>query len=262
MIFKEHSVEGFNKEQYNQELVRIAREYTRKLFKEVSSFVKAVVIFGSLTKNTLNPDSDIDLLVVIDDTYMELTPEILDAFRLINERIILDTSDKLHVHTLTLSNYWNYVRNGDPVMINILRDGYSLLDTGIFLPLQKLLYQGEIKPTPEAVYNYAKSSAFAILTSDKRVLEGLIDLYWSAINITHAFLMSKGELPHSPEVLENTMKKYKTFSKDDIKLLKELYKLYKDITSNKKSLPDFKEFEKLRQRTIKYHNKIRKELGI
>jgi len=262
MIFKEHSFEGFNKEQYHSDLLKISRDYTQRLFKEVGTMIKCVAIFGSLSKDSINPDSDVDLLIVIDDTYMELTPEILDAFRIISEKLILEVSQKLHVHTLTLSGYWNFIREGDPVMINILRDGYSLLDTGIFLSMQKLLYQGKIRPSTEAVYNYVKSSAFSILTSDRRLLESVVDLYWAAINVTHAYLMFKGELPSSPEQLDIAMKKYKIFSSNDISLLKRLYSLYKDITNSKLNLPNFKEFESLRQRTVKYHNKVRKELRV
>lgn len=262
MLFKESGWESPNLKRYHEDNLKLARAYSGSVFKEFGDFVKAVVLFGSLTKDTSVRGGDVDVLVVIDDTLISLSQEVLDSFELINQRLILEVSPNLHVHAVSLTAFWDYVRNGDPVMVNILRDGVVLVDSNFVTPMQKMLFQGRIRPSHEAVYNYARMAPSSVLSANVKLLGAVVDLYWAVMDITHAFLMYHGELPPSPEHVLDLMGKYKVFSGDDKKLFSELYSSMKDIVHRKKSSVSGREFDDLRRRTVNYYNKLKKEIGL
>lgn len=262
MKFKETEWHNPNTADYHEKNLETAREYAKQLNREFGEFAKVAVLFGSLSKNTTTENSDIDILVVIDDVRMELTQEVLDAFQIINEKMIIDVSERLHIHTITLTSFWEFIKNGDPVIINILRDGIALIDYGFFNPLQRMLYQGRIRPTIETIHNYSAMAPRSIFNADMKVLQAVIDLYWAVIDITHAYIMKMGELPISPEHVSEYMKKYKAFSKEDMAFVQSLYDLTKNILYRRRNVITGKEYDILRVKTEKYYEKIKNKLGI
>src|SRR3989344_8050487 len=119
-----------------------AHRFAHELQKEMGKFLKAVILFGSGARKSMVPGSDIDVLVLIDDVSIVVTRDVADAYRIAIEQIIGKVSRRLHVVTLRLTAFWDYMRKGDPIGINMLRDGISLYDTGFFAPLQLLLKHG------------------------------------------------------------------------------------------------------------------------
>ena len=260
MFFEQNVINNNNTQNYHKENIKLARDFVIKLHEEAKDLIRGVILFGSTTKNTLTSESDIDLLVLIDDVSLQITPELSEALRIINEKIIFNISERLHVHLLPLTKYWDHARQGDPVMMNILRDGVPLVDTGFIAPMQKLLGQGIIKPSKEAVENYLRASANLIIYADQKIIQSVLDLYWSAIDSVHAYFMSLHKVPNSPEMLTKQMDQDKIFNKTDKELIRTLYAYSKDIMHNKKHLLSSKEYEELRTKTIKLHNKIRKKI--
>ena len=141
------------KERYAKDVIDLAYKFSGQLMKEFGTFVKAISIFGSAArgKKTVH---DIDILVVVDDTTIVISAEIAEAYRVIVEKTIADISTRLHVTTLRLTTFWEYLRAGDPIGMNIVRDLYIIMDSGFFRPIQALLVQGRLRPSPEAVWNY------------------------------------------------------------------------------------------------------------
>lgn len=178
--------------------IDLAREFTKRLIKEFGSFIRGVVLFGSSARFEEKPEGDVDVLVIIDDLTVVLKGEFVEAYRIIIHRIIADISPQLHITTLRFTSFWEYVRNGDPVAINMLRDGVALLDTGFFEPLQILLKRGRIRPTVESVWTYFVRAPATLVNSKWHVLQATLDLYWAVIDAAHAALMKVGEIPPSP----------------------------------------------------------------
>ncbi len=228
-----------NSEKYTDEDLDIAYKFAKRVHKEFGSFIRAVVIFGSLARqiesgtNQMNKFSDIDILVIVDDVRTKLTPELVEAYRIITERIIYETSPKLHVTSLKFSHFWEYVRVGDPVALNVLRDGFSLIDTGFFEPLQLLLKQGRIRPSREAVWAYYSKAPLTLSSSKMRIMKATLDLYWAVIDSAHAALMSEDIVPGTPnqvsELLNEVFVKNKRLDKKYVKVMDEFYKLSKRI---------------------------------
>src|SRR3989338_9167410 len=139
---KEHP----NLERYYKEDIETAYRFANEIYRELGGFVRAVVLFGSTARKTKGPGWDIDLLVIIDDLVMSMSPEVVEAYRLIVQRAIVKVSTKLHITTMRFTSFWEYMRNGDPIAINLLRDGVALIDSGFFDPMQMLLKRGRVRP--------------------------------------------------------------------------------------------------------------------
>jgi len=223
-----------NLERYYKEDLDIAYRFANEIYRELGAFVRAVVIFGSTARRTKGPSGDIDILVVIDDLMMSMTPEVVEAYRLIVQRSIVKTSTKLHITTMRFTAFWEYMRNGDPVAINLLRDGVALIDSGFFDPMQVLLKRGKIRPTQESMWTYYSRAPNTLYNSRWHVSQAVLDLYWAVIDSAHAALMKVGEIPPTPEhvadLLEQKLVKRKMLEHKYVIIMKNFYRLMKMIT--------------------------------
>jgi predicted nucleotidyltransferase/uncharacterized protein (UPF0332 family) len=188
-----------NKKNYNREELAIAYEFAKRMHSEFGDLLKAIVLFGSAAKKTGTEKGDIDILVVVDDVTVSPSKELVGAYRIIVEKMVTEISTKLHVTTIKLTTFWEYTRAGDPVGMNILRDGIALLDTGFFDPLKALLARGRVRPSEEAVWTYFARAPRTLHNAKWHVMQAAIDMYWAVIDAAHAVLMMLGETPPSPE---------------------------------------------------------------
>lgn len=198
MEFKLEKRQLKKEKEHKKDSLDIAYRFTNGIYKEFGDFVKAVILFGSSARKEAEP-GDIDILIIIDDVTLKLTADVAETYRIIVEKVIADVSLKLHVTTLKFSSFWEYMRAGDPVGINILRDGIPLLDSGFFRPMQLLLQQGRIRPTAESIWTYFSRAPTTLHNSKWHLLQATLDLYWAVIDAAHAALMSLDEIPPSPE---------------------------------------------------------------
>lgn len=241
MDFKINSKQKENTSKYAKEDIDIVYEFSKHAKKELQNLLKSIILFGSTARNTasnekLSKAHDIDILLILDDVSIQMTPELIQTYRIITEKIIAKISKKLHVTTLRLTNFWEYVRAGDPVAINMLRDGVIILDSGLFEPLQLLLYQGRIRPSPEAIQNYFTMAPQTLHNSRMHIMQACLDLYWAIIDAAHAALMSLNEIPPSPahvaDMIEEKMVKTGLIHKKYAKIMRQFYYLGKSIMHN------------------------------
>jgi uncharacterized protein (UPF0332 family)/predicted nucleotidyltransferase len=233
MEFRVAKKENPHIRKYSQADLDTAREFAAKAHKEFGTFCKAVVLFGSAARRPTSPSHDIDILAVVNDLTFVMTPESVEAYRVIMTNLISGTSKRIHLTTLKFTNFWELVRKGDPIAINILRDGVALIDTGFFDPLQALLYQGQIRPTYESIYAYLQRAPASIHNAKWHVTQATLDLYWAAIDAAHAALMKHGEIPPSPshvaEMLEQKLAKKGVLEKRYCAIMRNLYEVSKRI---------------------------------
>lgn len=224
-----------NKKKYSEAEFKTAEEFAIKLKKEFTFMIKSVILFGSATRPEANT-KDIDVLVVMDDLSTALNPETVEAYRIMQQKLINSISPALHVMNLKLTTWWEYCRVGDPIAINILRDGVSLIDDGFFDPLQNLLFSGRIRPTHESISMYMKKAPQSLHNSNWHILQATTDLYWACIDAAHAALMALGVMPPTPEhindLVQQKLVKTKLISPKFSKTMEKFYKVYKDIEHN------------------------------
>ena len=177
------------------------------------------------------------MMLIIDDLTQILSPEVIQAYRIITERTAANTSKRLHITTLKLTAFWEYLKNGDPIIVNILRDGIPIYDIGFFEPAQVLLHHGRIRPSEESVWTYFSRAPATLLNAKWHVLQATIDLYWAVIDAAHAALMSIGEVPPSPEhvsgMIRDVLLKKKLVPAKAARTMEFFYNLAKQITHRK-----------------------------
>jgi uncharacterized protein (UPF0332 family) len=178
---------------------------------------------------------DIDILVVVDDVSIIVDKEFAEGYRIIMNKIVAEVQPrKLHVTTLKFTSFWEYVRAGDPVAINILRDGIPIIDSGVFEPLQVLLHQGRIRPSTESMYVYFNRAPMTLHNSKWHIKQAVLDLYWAVIDSAHAALMKMNETPPSPshvgDLLEEKLAAKGIIDKKYPEIARRFYQLSRSIT--------------------------------
>lgn len=242
----------------------VARKFSKIVYKEFGDFVKAIVLFGSVAKKSKNP-KDIDILIIIDDVKFHFSKELVEAYRLIVEKAVADTDrERLHIQSMKFSNFWEYMRAGDPVAINILRYGIALVDTGFIDPLQMLLDQGRIRPSREAIATYFTMAPASLGRANNHILQASVDLYWAVIDSSHAALMKYGEIPPSPEhvaeMMERTLIPKKILSRKSVNTIRTMYKVFKSVVNREIKDISAKDYEKYKEMSEDFVNEIKKYL--
>src|SRR3989338_2759119 len=180
----------------------IAMDFAIKVYEKFSKMIKSVVLFGSQVKQTATAGSDIDIIIIIDDAAIQWDQELIAWYREELGKLIESNPYKseLHINTVKITTWWQDLLRGDPVVINVLRYGETLLDFGgFFEPLKVLLIQGKIKSTPEAVYTCLQRAPQHLARSKASELGSVEGLYWAMVDSAHAALMSDNQVPPSPE---------------------------------------------------------------
>ncbi|MBT7903694.1 hypothetical protein HN587_07560 [Candidatus Woesearchaeota archaeon] len=223
-----------NIKKYSKEDFDIAHKFAGEMYKEFGKFIACCALFGSTARGEKKKGGDIDILIIVDDLRVNMNDEVVEAYRIITDQLVAKLSKDLHIVSLKLTSFWEYVRAGDPIAINILRDGVALIDNGFFDPVQALLMQGRIRPTTEAIWNYFARAPKTIINSKWHIMQAVVDLYWAVIDSSHAVLMKMGEIPPSPnhvaDLLEERLVKHNLLDKSYVSTVREFYKLQKMIT--------------------------------
>lgn len=216
---------------------QIAYDFATKVYKNFKELIKTVVLFGSIPKGTVHKKSDIDIIIIIDDCTINWDNELIAWYRTELGRVIAKENykDILHVNTVTLSTFWDEVRAGEPLAINIIRYGQILLDFGgFFEPLKVLLAKGKIRATPEAVFTTLKRAPDHLMRAEASIYGAIEGFYWAMVDSSHAALMAINAIPPSPEhlseLLEQNFVNTKRLNKKYVKWYEELRTLAKDIS--------------------------------
>ena len=188
-------------EAFRKKQLALANRFKEEVLKRYKDIVKAIVIFGSFTRQDFHEKSDIDMLVVIDDVTARFTPEMKDEFDDRLYDIAKKISENMTVQPAwMLSEFWDMARIGHPLLFTIVRDGWALYDTGFFIPVRKLLELGKIPTTLEAVEKFMETAPQKINRVETAKLYMVAeDLYYSMLNSSQAVLMYMGLNPPSPK---------------------------------------------------------------
>ena len=252
MKFEIKKNEQKNISRYQEKDLEIARTFGKMMYKEFGDFISCLVLFGSAAQQIRTARGDIDVLIVLDDVKIKFTRELIETYRILTEKAIAYVDPKrLHVQSMKLTSFWEYVRAGDPVAINILRSGVALIDHGFFDPLQALLDQGRIRPSKEAVWTYYTMAPASLHRAEQHMLTAVVDLYWATIDAAHAALMVAGEIPPSPshvaDMLQEKLANNRLIGGKYARSMRELYTVFKSITHREIKSVSIKDYEKYKK---------------
>ena len=191
-----------------------------------------------------------------------LNPEVVSAYRVIVEKTASKISKRLHITTLKLTNFWDHLRNGDPLIVNMLRDGVVLHDVGFFMPAQSLLFQGRIRPTQESIWGYFVRAPATVVNSEWHILQASLDLYWAVIDSAHAALMKVGEVPPTPahvaDLIDKKLASKGLVSKRCSKVMDFFFKLSRQITHREITKINGKDYETYKAEALSFIEQMKR----
>ncbi len=174
-------------------------EFADELVDKLGDKVKCVAVYGSVSRGEHTHESDIDTFVVLDDTKLEqdVPKEAKDKIRTKVTELAKEVDGKITIQYLAfLTEFWDAVRNGEPLMISVLRNGEVVYDVGIFAPAQRMLQRGKIQSSREAVQKRLKLAASGYKKAEKEVRSSIpFKLEQAMANAGQAPVMLAGEMP-------------------------------------------------------------------
>jgi len=168
----------------------------------------------------------------------------------------------LNVQVYLLTDFWQSVKDAQPIMFTFIRDGIPLYDRGTFLPWKRLLLMGRIKPSPEAIDQYMKEGERTDEFVKRRLIDTMVDIYFGVVTPTQAMMMLAGHAPPVPKTIVNEVKevlvdKEKVMSLKELKTLEKAVKYYKDYEHGKLKEISGKEIDELKKEASEYLGKIK-----
>jgi len=257
--------------------IKISEIHKEMVLKKFEKYIVSYVLAGSLIQGKATQKSDVDVFLVVDDTDVKrmTRAELKDKLRAIIIGMGIEAGEatgiknKLNVQVYILTDFWDSVKEANPIIFTFLRDGVPLYDRGTFMPWKQLLQMGRIKPSAEAIDLYMSSGDQLISRVKFKLKEvGMEDTFWAILTPTQAAIMLYGVPPptpkETPEVLrELFVKKEKLIEEEYVKILERNIKLRKDLEHGDKKELSGAEVDKVladSERYLKRLDKLFKDL--
>jgi predicted nucleotidyltransferase len=252
--------------------LRVAQIHKSLVLKKFEKYVYSYVIGGSLVRGDAVKTSDVDSYIIIDDTDVKRMPrlELKEKLRNIIYSYIMQAGELagvknvLNVQVYLLTEFWEGVKDANPIFYTFIRDGVPLYDRGGFLPWKLLLKMGKIKPSPESIDMFMSMGDKTSEIVKRRLLDIVIgDLYWGVITPSQAILMLYGVPPTTVketvhEVRRIFVEKEKLLEKKYADILEEIaIKYYKGYEHQKITEVSGKDVDRLLKNTEDYLKRLK-----
>src|SRR3990167_3999 len=251
--------------------IKIAEIHKSMVIKKFEKYILSYVLAGSLTQGKATPTSDIDVWIVIDDTDVKKMSriELKDKLRAIiigmgaEAGEMTGIKNKLNIQVYILTDFWESLKEANPIIFTLLRDGVPFYDRGIFMPWKQLLRMGRIKPSREAIDLFMSTGEQSISRVKGRLKEmGMEDTYYAILTPSQAAIMLYGLPPptpkETPDVLEEIfVKKEKILEKEYVDILKHNVRVRKEIEHGEKKQLSGTELDKLVKDGERFLKRIR-----
>lgn len=251
--------------------IKIAEIHKSMVVKKFEKYILSYVLAGSLTQGKATPTSDIDVWIVIDDTDVKKMSraELKDKLRAIiigmgaEAGEMTGIKNKLNIQVYILTDFWESLKEANPIIFTLLRDGVPFYDRGIFMPWKQLLRMGRIKPSREAIDLFMSTGEQSVSRVKLRLKDmGMEDTYYAILTPSQAAIMLYGLPPptprETPEVLEEIfVKKEKMLEPEYVKILRNNVELRKKIEHGEKKELSGTELDKFINDAEKFLKRIR-----
>ncbi len=252
--------------------IKLAEIHKTMVLKKFERYIVSYVLAGSLVQGKATKESDVDVFVVIDDTDVKrmTRAELKDKLRAIIIGMAIDVGNmtgiqnKLNIQVYILTDFWDNIKEANPIIFTFLRDGIPFYDRGIFMPWKQLLQMGKIKPSPEAIDMFKSTGAEMLKRVHFKINElGMEDIFYAILTPSQAALMLYGIPPTTPketpeQLREVFVKKEKLLEEEYVKILEEVIDVRKDLEHGTKKNISGKEVDDLLKKSEKYLNRVNK----
>ena len=223
--------------------IKISEIHKTMVLKKFEKYILSYVLAGSLTQGKATHSSDIDVWIVIDDTDVKKMTrvELKDKLRSIIIGMGVEAGEmtgiknKLNIQVYILTDFWESLKEANPIIFTLLRDGVPFYDRGIFMPWKQLLRMGRIKPSREAIDLFMSTGDQSIARMKLRLKDmAMEDTYYAILTPSQAAIMLYGLPPptprETPDVLEEIfVKKEKMLEPEYVEILRRNVKVRKGI---------------------------------
>lgn len=255
-------------------------QYTTAVLQKFGRYIKSVVLWGSkktkVTSSKKTKSHDIDVAIIVDDTDVRRMTRSQLKDKLFQRLLEMGypISKAIHPQPYLLTEFWQYVMEGNPVIYNVLRDGIIIFDAGFFMPLQMLMKMGNIRPSKETIDKHMNIGDELLKLAQNTMLTKIsYDLEQAVVSSAQAVLMELGYRPPTPNetarfVERVIVKEHKLADAKYAKIAEKIVKCYKDIEHKDKKeftgkewdeySKDAKDFVEKMKSILK---KLRKERG-
>jgi predicted nucleotidyltransferase/uncharacterized protein (UPF0332 family) len=252
--------------------IKLAEVHKSMVIKKFEKYIMTYVLSGSIVKGKAKPTSDIDAWVVIDDTDVKKMSrtELRDKLRAIIAGMAMEAKEltglqnDLHVQVYILTDFWDSLKEANPVIFTLLRDSVPFYDRGVFIPWKQMLQMGKIRPSREAI-DLFMTAGEKILERTKHKLKemAISDCYNAILSPSQAAIMLYGFPPptpkETPDILEEEfVNKQKILEKKYVDILRRNIKILKDVEHKVKENVTGKELDKLISDADEYLKRIKK----
>ncbi len=252
--------------------IKIAEIHKTMVLKKFEKYIVSYVLAGSLVQGRAKKDSDIDVWIVIDDTDVKrmTRAELKDKLRAIIIGMGIEAGEltgiknKLNIQVYILTDFWDSLREANPIIFTLLRDGVPFYDRGTFMPWKQLLRMGKIKPSQEAIDMFMSTGDQMLKAVEYKIKSmGMEDIYYAILTPSQAAIMLYGFPPPAPSETADLMqdlfvKKAKLLEEEYINILRNNVKVRKDIEHGVKKELSGKELDQLLNDAEKYLKRIKK----
>lgn len=251
--------------------IKISEIHKQMVLKKFEKYIVSYVLAGSFVQGKPNPH-DIDIYIVIDDTDVKRMTrvELKDKLRAIIIGMAIEAGNitgiegKLHVQVYILTDFWDSLKEANPIILTFLRDGVPFYDRGVFTAWKQLLKMGKIKPSLEAIDMYMSSGEQVIERVRYKLNEvGMEDIFYAILTPSQAALMLYGLPPPTPretsvQMREIFVKKENLLEDEYVKILERAFKLRKEMEYEKKKQISGKEIDVLLKDAEKFLARMKK----
>lgn len=250
--------------------IKICEVHKSMVLKKFEKYIVSYVLAGSIVQGKATPTSDIDVFIVIDDTDVKkmTRAELKDKLRAIIIGMGIDAGkmtgieNKLNVQVYILTDFWEGIKEANPIFFTFLRDGIPFYDRGIFMPWKLLLQMGRIKPSPEAIDMFMSTGEQMLERIKFKIKDiGMEDTFYAILTPSQAALMMYGIPPPTPKETPDVMtdifvKKEKLLEKEYVDILERNIRVRKELEHGTKKDLTGAEADKLVKDAEKYLKRL------
>ncbi len=186
------------------------------------------------------PDEDA-LIILLDDTedVDSITYNQVKSETEIVLKELEKSGSKMHAIFYKLSDYWELIRHGSPVTFTEINDGIALYDpSGFFVPIKKLITEGRIPGTKEAMKNLLQQAPYRLLRIERMHMMRIVEELFSAVvDAAQAPLIIAGVAPpiprELPEKLEIHFVRAKKLEPEHVRYCEQVISAWKDLEHGK-----------------------------
>lgn len=194
-------------------------EFVRKLKRELGNNLISIVLFGSLAKGKIRPESDIDILIVAEDVL-----KTRDTARDLFSEISIFYDKLIEEHVYSREDFDSAYKQGNDLIINTLKNGLILHDNEFYIEYLKKELPTPSKEHIQNTLDFARKNlknAEELISKDNA--SAIIPLRMVVRDSGRALLLTKDEIPGSRHELG---KQIKRFNKGYGRLIEDINRKY------------------------------------